>query len=386
MRYTVIGLMSGSSLDGLDIVFAELNEQSGGWSYEILQAACYPYDAEWTEKLQNAGQLTALAYQYLHTEYGRYLGQQVKEFIASNDLHFRVQLLSSHGHTVFHDPARRMTAQLGDGAALAASTGLPVISDLRALDIALGGQGAPIVPIGERLLFGEYSLFLNLGGIANLSSHIRSRPGEEEAGGGQREGVLAFDVCPASRILNLLANLKGKEYDEGGNLATEGRVLEPLLRELNALEYYAQAPPKSLANQFGTEVIYPMIRLSGCSPEDGLRTYVEHICIQIKNSLSGLLSPVGHSGKAGNAASPHRMLVTGGSALNGFLIGRLRENLSDWPVEIVIPDLTLVKYKEALIMGLIGVLRWREETNVLATVTGACRNSAGGAVWLGEAE
>src|SRR5437764_3488068 len=169
MVYRVIGLMSGSSLDGLDIVFAELQEQSGRWTYEIKAADCYAYSEEWRSCLQSAVHLNALDYQLLHVDYGHYLGQQVLRFTEEKNIQYQVGLIASHGHTTFHVPSRKMTAQLGDGAALAAITGLPVVSDLRAMDLAFGGQGAPIVPIGEKLLLGDYSIFLNLGGIANIS-------------------------------------------------------------------------------------------------------------------------------------------------------------------------------------------------------------------------
>jgi anhydro-N-acetylmuramic acid kinase len=168
MVYKVIGLMSGSSLDGLDIAFVQLQENGGKWSYEIIQADCYEYSNIWIEKLKNAVNLPALDYQLLHTEYGHYLGKQVNIFIEKNNLHHQVNLVSSHGHTTFHIPAKLMTGQLGDGAAIASETQLPVVTDLRAMDVAFGGQGAPIVPIGEKLLLGDHTYFLNLGGIANI--------------------------------------------------------------------------------------------------------------------------------------------------------------------------------------------------------------------------
>src|SRR5687767_774146 len=191
MVYKVIGLMSGSSLDGLDIAFVELQENGGKWSYEILQADCYEYNTAWIEKLKNAVDLNALDYQLLHTEYGHYLGKQVTLFIEKNNLHHQVNLISSHGHTTFHVPGKLMTGQLGDGAAIASEIELPVVTDLRAMDVAFGGQGAPIVPIGEKLLLGDYRYFLNLGGIANISANIN-------------DTFIAFDVCAANRVLNML--------------------------------------------------------------------------------------------------------------------------------------------------------------------------------------
>lgn len=271
MIYRAIGVMSGSSLDGLDIAFTEFQENRGIWTYETRNASCYSYSKEWITKLKLATTLNAIDYQLLHAHYGHYIGQQINKFIDENNLHYQVALISSHGHTTFHIPSKKMTAQLGDGAAIASETQLPVITDLRSLDIAFGGQGAPIVPVGEKLLLNEYDLFLNLGGIANIS--FNGQP------------YIAFDVCPANRVLNMLANVAGKEYDDKGELASGGKINEDLLKRLGELDYYKQPYPKSLANEFGTDVIYPMIREVGCEIRDALRTYVEHICEQVKLSI-----------------------------------------------------------------------------------------------------
>jgi anhydro-N-acetylmuramic acid kinase len=381
MVYKVIGLMSGSSLDGLDIAYVHLQERAATsqlpktWDFSLLHTACYPYPEAWKQRLASATALGALDYQVLHVEYGHYLGEQVSRFISEFGLHYQVQLIVSHGHTTFHWPARKMTAQLGDGAAIAAETRINVVSDLRAMDLALGGQGAPIVPIGEKLLLPGYEFFLNLGGIANVSRHgVGDAGGTSEAGGiseaaGVAETFRAFDVCPANRVLNALAELEGRPYDEGGAMAATGRVDESLLRELNALPYYGLPSPKSLANEFGTETVLPLVRARGLPTADALRTYVEHIVQQVGRA-------VGEGQQAGA-----RMLVTGGGAHNSFLVDRLRAKLD---VEVVVADDQLADYKEALIMALIGVLRWREENNVMASVTGASRDSIGGAVWIGQ--
>lgn len=363
MIYRAIGVMSGSSLDGLDIAFVEFQEQGGKWTYEINEADCYPYTTEWTEKLKNAINLPAREYQLLHTAYGHYIGQEVNRFIESHQLHYKVAVVASHGHTTFHMPASQMTAQLGDGAAIAAKTQLPVVSDLRALDVAFGGQGAPIVPIGEKMLMNDFTYFLNIGGIANISLNA--------------EEYVAFDVCPANRVLNMLANDAGKPFDEDGKMAASGNLHDELLNQLNKLAYYSQPYPKSLANDFGTDIVYPLIRSAGLSIPDAIRTFSEHVALQICNALSSLniQQPV-----PGNK----KLLVTGGGALNTFLVNRLAELLKEENIEVVVPDSKLVNYKEALIMAFIGVLRWRQEYNVLASVTGARRNSIGGALWTGQ--
>lgn len=373
MEYKVIGLMSGSSLDGLDIAFVQLQENGGKWSYAILQADCYEYSSTWITRLKNAIQLNALDYQLLHTEFGHYLGKQVNIFIDRNNLHHQVDLISSHGHTTFHLPEKLMTAQLGDGAAVAAETQLPVVTDLRAMDIAFTGEGAPIVPIGEKILLGDYTYFLNLGGIANISANINN-------------SFVAFDVCAANRVLNMLAEEKGFAFDDDGKLAAAGNINDELLQRLNELEYYKRSYPKSLANDFGIETVFPIIKQSSLSIEDAARTYVEHIVLQIKNAITRTVEnhkpgPIGSSGLA--QTTNYKLLATGGGAFNSFLIKRLKEVLSTVNVEIFIPDEKLIKYKEAMIMALMGTLRWREEYNVLSSVTGAKRNSIGGALWLG---
>ncbi len=365
MVYRALGIMSGSSLDGLDMALVEFQEVAGKWVYSVKASDCYPYNLEWKTKLGSAINLSAFNYQLLHCEYGHYIGREVNRFVEANQLPYQIQLIASHGHTTFHVPAKKMTAQLGDGAAIAAITGVNVVSDLRGMDIALGGQGAPIVPIGEKLLWPDYKLLLNIGGIANISLNDVST-------------TIAFDICAANRVLNLLANEAGKEFDENGAIAATGYVQEELLVKLNSLEYYGQPYPKSLANNFGTDLVYKLIKNSAYSIPDSLCTYVEHISIQVRNAIESI--------KAGSsfATSGSRLLVTGGGAHNLFLIERLRNLLSHENIELVVPEKELIDYKEAIVMALIGVLRWREENNTLASVTGALRNSIGGAVWIGQ--
>lgn len=361
MIYRVIGLMSGSSLDGLDIAFVEFDESGGKWNYQIKAAECYPYPADWVNRLKNATQLPAYDYLLLHTAYGKYMGRQVNAFIQQHHLDHQVQLISSHGHTIFHAPNLGMTAQLGDGADIAAETGINVVSDLRAMDVAFGGQGAPIVPIGEKLLLNEYSMFLNLGGIANISIN---KSGEH----------IAFDICAANRILNMLAQKEGKEYDENGAIAASGHIHTPLLTQLNSLDYYTEPYPKSLDNGFGVKVVFPMVESYNLSVADAMRTYAEHIVMQVGYNCQLLQ----------NSPESKKMLVTGGGAFNGFVLQRLKQNLSALHIEVVVPEVELINYKEALIMALIGILRWREEYNVIPSATGARRNSINGAVWIGQ--
>ncbi len=360
MQYNVIGLMSGSSLDGLDIAYVHLEETAGQWQFEIRETACIPYSPEWKQKLSSLTGLSARDYLPLHVSYGHWLGKSVNDFLDEKNLAYRIQLIASHGHTAFHIPAQRTTAQLGDGAAIAADTGIRTITDFRSTDMALGGQGAPIVPIGEKLLFPEYDLFLNIGGIANLS--------------GKGHSFIGFDVCPANRILNLLSVETEKGFDEGGMLAATGRVNEKLLALLNDFPYYQLPFPKSLSNEFGLLELYPVIEKENLSKPDALRTYVEHIIFQITRALRELRSKYPEKQNL-------RLLITGGGAHNRFLTDKLREAISPAGIESVIPDTTLIDFKEALVIALMGALRWREDINVMHSVTGASKDSINGAVW-----
>jgi len=363
MLYRVIGVMSGSSLDGLDLAFVEIEELGGQWQYNLIKADCYPYPTDWQTKLSQAPKMAAVDFVKLDAEYGKYTGDQINQFIEANQLEYKVGLIASHGHTVFHVPGSH-SIQIGAGAAIAARTALPVVSDLRSLDVALGGQGAPIVPMGEKLLFSSHRYFLNIGGIANISFNGDAF-------------YDAFDVCPANRVLNLLANVVGKEFDENGQMASAGRINEILLDQLNAKEFYSQDYPKSLANEFGTEDILPLINSFALDPADALATYVEHVAIQVAAAVERI------SIKRTVDPTREKLLVTGGGALNEYLISRLEKHLSPCAMEIDVPDQATVLYKEALVMALLGVLRWREEETVIQTVTGASRATVGGALWLG---
>jgi anhydro-N-acetylmuramic acid kinase len=360
MHYKVIGLMSGSSLDGLDIAYVHFTETAGNWQFSLVKSACIPYSPEWKTKLSTLHSLSASDYLLLHTAYGHYLGALVNIFLEEKQLAYQVQLIVSHGHTAFHMPDHRMTAQLGDGAAIAAVTGIRTITDLRSVDIALGGQGAPIVPIGEKLLLPEYDIFLNIGGIANLSARA--------------DRFIGFDVCPANRILNMLSAGTPRGYDENGDIASSGKPDENLLLGLNAFPYYELPFPKSLSNDFGVYEIYPLISGANLSRADALATYCGHIVFQISKSLSQLKKMMTDRPRP-------RLLITGGGAHNQYLVNKIRESAGSHDIDCVVAEPGLADYKEALIMAFIGVLRWREDINVMCSVTGASKDSINGAVW-----
>ena len=359
MVYQVIGIMSGSSLDGLDIAFVKLEENRGVWHYEFQAFACVAYQNEMAEQLKNASKLTVPDFLKLNTRFGHYIGEQVNLFIEQNKLQHQVHFITSHGHTVFHSPLHNTSTQIGDGATIAAVTELPTITDLRSMDVALGGQGAPIVPIGDKLLFPEYDYWLNIGGIANITARVN-------------DSFVAFDVCPANQVLNLLAQNTGKDMDENGALAADGNLLIDVLSQLNEQDYYRQLPPKSLSNEAAIALAFPHLLESAHDVKDLLHTTVVHIAEQIAQATKHFPS---------NSVNP-KMLVTGGGAFNTYLVKQITNLLSLQNIEVVVPDAQTVNYKEALVMALIGTLRWREEPNVLKEITGASRCSISGALWM----
>ncbi|NDC42454.1 MAG: anhydro-N-acetylmuramic acid kinase, partial [Chitinophagia bacterium] len=292
--------MSGSSLDGLDIAFVRLEEVRGAWTFSIEAAACMPYDDHLKDKLYRAATLSVPEFLRLDTEYGRYLGEQVHHFIEEMQLQHRVHLVASHGHTVFHEPGQRTTYQLGCGAALAATAGLPVVSQLRAMDVSAGGQGAPIVPVGDKLLFPGYDFYLNIGGIANVTAYQGGAP-------------IAFDICPANQVLNTLAGRAGLEMDRDGALAASGRLLKQVAEQLEAQDYYSRPAPKSLSNEAAIALAFPALLESEHTTEDLLHTFTHHIAAQIGKAVLPY--------QAEN--TPASMLVTGGGAFNTYLINVL---------------------------------------------------------------
>ena len=347
-QHHVIGLMSGTSLDGLDIAFCEFHQSDGRWNYRIVHAETISYSKEWRDRLSNLESGTAFDFAAADCSYGHLLGKCTRQFI---DLHhLRPDFIASHGHTIFHQPQKMLTTQIGKGAAIAAETGFHVVSDFRSLDVALGGQGAPLVPIGDRLLFPDFDYCLNLGGFANISY--------EKAG-----SRIAFDICPVNIVLNKLANILDLGYDPEGQNAGRGMINAELLGKLNSLSFYGEPPPKSLGKEWVIQHISPLLEDAKCSVNDLLATYCEHVAIQVASSVQG--------------GAEKKLLITGGGAFNNFLIGRIQHHTN---IRIVLPDAHTINYKEALIFAFLGVLRWRNEVNCLCSVTGASRDSSGGLI------
>ncbi|MBC2839249.1 anhydro-N-acetylmuramic acid kinase [Robiginitalea sp. SC105] len=353
--YRILGMMSGTSLDGLDLVLAELTDTGETWKYRILEADCIDYDAPMRERLHQAIGLGAVDLLAFHTEYGRWLGRAARQFLRTRNT--RVDAVASHGHTIHHRPDRGVTFQLGCPQEVALHSGVTCIGDFRSLDVRLGGQGAPLVPIGDRLLFGEFDFCLNLGGISNISF--------------ERDGKrTAFDIGIANMLLNHLSREAGHPYDAGGNLARKGRVLPGLLRALDNLPYYHQPFPKSTGYEWFRDAILPLLADAPDSPENRLQTAVRHIAGTIARQIDQLAG-----------GNPGKVLVTGGGAYNAYLMEVLEEATAPG-IRLVVPEGGLVENKEALVFALLGALRLQEGVNVLASVTGASRDSCSGVIYL----
>jgi anhydro-N-acetylmuramic acid kinase len=346
--YRAIGVMSGTSLDGIDLCEAEFEINNGKWSYRIITAETIPYSANWLKSLENAHHFSVKDLHLLDKNYTTYLSKVILDFMPNLK---QIDMVCSHGHTILHEPNKGITYQIGNQATLAEMINKTLICDFRTADVELGGQGAPLVPIGDKLLFAEYDYCINIGGFVNISfEHDNER--------------LAFDVCPANKILNYYAKLLGCDFDDKGIKAKSGKCNKTLLDELNALSFYAKKPPKSLGVEWIEKEMLPILEGYNISHEDKLNTICNHIAHQISEVIKN---------------RPSKVLITGGGAYHDYLIDCIKKRTT--PSSVTIPDAKLIEYKEALIFGLLGILKFRGENNVLKSVTGAKENHSSGMVY-----
>lgn len=343
-----LGLMSGTSLDGLDIALCKFDKQNSLYQFEICETHEISYSQDFKSRLDQASDLDAYEFMELDHNFASFCADHVNDFL--KNVKVKPDFIASHGHTIFHDPSKGFSTQIGNGAVIAAKTGITVVSDFRSLDTALGGQGAPLVPVGDQLLFHDFDACLNLGGIANISYQD----------GGKR---VAYDISLCNIPLNFLARKLGYSFDPQGELAAKGELVVELLQKLEHIDYYQQSPPKSLGKESFLQSVLPLILSFNCSENDLLRTITEHIAIQVAKAIP-------EKGK---------LLITGGGAFNTFLIDLIRKKSN---AEIVIPDTRLIKFKEAIIFGFLGYLRLHHQNNSLSSVTGASQDSCGGAVYF----
>jgi anhydro-N-acetylmuramic acid kinase len=348
--YNVIGVMSGTSLDGIDLAHIQFTIENGKWLYTFYETETVAYTNNWLNKLKHAVDFSPSELEKLNEDYTELLGNIISDFISKHQIK-NIAAVCSHGHTILHQPENGFTLQIGNLPKIAEITNQKIICDFRVQDVKLGGQGAPLVPIGDRILFSEFDYCLNLGGFSNISF-------EEN---GKR---IAFDISPVNTVLNFYANQLGFDYDDKGKLALSGKLNHDLLNELNALTYYKKSYPKSLGFEFVKEIVLPLMEKNSISIEDKMHTFVEHIALQIAKAIT---------------INTGKLLVTGGGAFNNFLIERLQFYLSN--MEIIIPNKKTIEYKEALIFALLGVLKLRNEINVLSSVTGAKMDHSSGFIY-----
>lgn len=339
-KYHVLGIMSGTSLDGLDIAECEFLKDSDTWRFSILNAETITFPDQIRHLLNEAVNLPSQELLKLDVDLGRWMGKQVAEFMQRHNSH--VEFIGSHGHTVFHQPENSLTLQIGNGNAIWQTTNIPVINDFRTADVIAGGQGAPLVPIGDKLLFSEYRACVNIGGIANISF---DQDGKRHA----------YDICEANMVLNYLSHRLGKAYDEAGAIAKSGSVINKLLKELKSQKYYGDVAPKSLGFEWVQKTILPLLSEEEY-PNDLLRTLADHISSQIAESVNKVCSKLDH------------VLITGGGVHNDFLVEQVIDKCQ---ARITIPKREMVDFKEAMIFAFLAVLRARNETNILSSVTGA---------------
>jgi anhydro-N-acetylmuramic acid kinase len=347
--YNVIGVMSGTSLDGIDIIYASYRYKQH-WEFEIHHFKTVKYTKDWKLILSQLVNRSLDELKQIDRAYSEYLATVILDFINKNKLQ-TIDFIASHGHTALHQPDKNLTYQIGNQQIFADILNRKVICDFRIQDVKYGGQGAPLVPIGDRLLFGDYKYCLNLGGFANVSFERKNER-------------IAYDICPVNIVLNHYVLKLNLEYDDKGQLASQGQVHDELLARLNRLQFYQEEAPKSLGLEWVELNIFPLIDSFQLKVEDVLRTFVEHIAIQIARILDRKEADV---------------LFTGGGVYNEFLINRLK---SFTDTSIIIPNQKIIEYKEALVFGFLGVLRDRLEVNCLKSVTGATRDHSSGKILL----
>ncbi|GJM36507.1 MAG: anhydro-N-acetylmuramic acid kinase [Saprospiraceae bacterium] len=364
---TSIGMMSGSSLDGLDMACAlfTVNPEADTpqeWllDWNLVATAMISFPESWTTRLREAPGLSGLQLAKIHTDFGSFLGQHVRQFVQEYQL--QPDCIASHGHTIFHYPEAGFTTQIGCGATIAALAGATTIDNFRALDLALGGQGAPLAPIADEYLFGSYDICLNLGGIANLSTKTKA-------------GYVAFDIGGANQILNAIVQPLGLAYDEGGQMARLGQLQPALLEKVNALPYFSQPYPKSLGNNWVKDTQWPIFANTDCSTEDKLNTACWQIAGQIAKAIAETTSKTERNGQL------PKVFVTGGGAFNHFLLECIDQACAHkQPIDLIVPEPDIINFKEALLMALMGALRLSARTNCRASVTGASRDCSGGSI------
>ncbi len=355
-RYYLIGIMSGTSLDGLDVSFATYNLENGRWSCHLSASKTYNYKPELAQRIQNAPKSTALELTRLDRDLGDFIGEKINTFIEEKNIdRQKIHAIASHGHTVFHQPEERLTLQIGCGTSISTTSSLPVINNFRLKDVRLNGQGAPLVPIGNRLLFdNENRIYLNIGGFANLSYYTKNKQ-------------LGYDLCPVNFVLNALCQKLELPYDLNGDIARSHEIDLPLLEKLNALSRYQILDKKALGSEWVEAKVMPLLETDKSSIKQKIATYTEHAAQQIVNYL--------HEIKV------NEVELSGGGTHNSFLVDRIANHFNG---TVILPEKEIIDFKEALIFGFLGALYLDKQHNCLKEITQADRDSIGGILHLPE--
>jgi anhydro-N-acetylmuramic acid kinase len=345
----MIGCMSGTSLDGIDLTYVKFTKKET-WNFQILASETVDYSQIWKNNLSNSIELAPATLKKLNIKFTDYLGNTISDFITKEKIEV-LEAVASHGHTVFHQPQEGFTLQIGNLSRLADRIGWPVVCDFRTQDVAMGGQGAPLVPVGDLMLFSEHQACVNLGGFSNISVL-------------QNDLVLAYDICAVNTVLNFLAHRLNLPYDTGGKAAAEGKMISALSDRLNQLDYYSKKPPKSLGMEWVQGHIFDILKdFANEDTKDLLHTYTQHIAQEIARCLP----------------EDGSVLITGGGVFNSFLVKAIQERTK---AKIVIPHSEIVEFKEALIFAFLGLLKWQGSVNCLASVTGAEKDHATGKIFF----
>ena len=356
--------MSGSSLDGLDIAYCQFSTINEQVEWKLLQAETIAYPQRWITRLGKLPYQNALIFAKTNTYFGHFMGELVNDFIRRHNV--EPDFIASHGHTIFHFPDKRMTTQIGDGGALAAITGFPVINDFRTQDIAIDGEGTPLAPAADRYLFPKHDFYMNIGGISNITCNVNGR-------------YIAFDISPANQALNFLAEQLDLEYDKDGEVARSGKMDAELLAALNDFDYFEKSYPKSLGNDWIREQFIPTFIRFDSSWEDKLHTATHQIASQTAKAMQAICE------KEGLNKPKYDLFITGGGALNKYLIECIQAATVQVGINttIKLPSKSIIDFKEAILMGLLGILRVENRPNCFKSVTGARRDTIGGAVHQG---
>lgn len=379
----VAGLMSGTSADGVDVALVRIGERSRLPKLELLAHRAFPFPRALRDSIlraMDAREISTAELARLNWRLGLAYADAVRATVDATGV--KPELIGCHGQTLYHQgvaanyAGRRFacTWQLGEPALLAAEVGVPVVSNFRSADMAVGGQGAPLVPLLDYVLYADprrARILQNIGGIGNLTAI---------PAGAAQDQVIAFDTGPGNMIIDaLMQQLFHKPYDRGGRVAARGEVLEPVVRAALRHRFFGQRPPKSAGReQFGRE--YAARFLAACrrisrKPEDAIATATALTASSIVDSILRFVWPQ-------TANTPVECIVSGGGARNATLMRWLREGVASLGCTVSTSDDSGIpaEAKEAVAFALLAWQTWHHRAGNVPSATGASRPAILGSV------